>query len=150
MDFSNFEARFVKENRKLKMILGVVLIVFSIGSASILMQRRYYLYQGGSIFEERLLAEDVCRISFLSLANDEPNPFVVSAEIIKLVKSDPFSLNVEKILWVKSTKINHCKIALKADGKLLAFDVTLNGSDENPFYYQLIQLDEVTLNKEDT
>lgn len=150
MDFSDFEARFVKENRKLKLILSVVLIVFGIGTCSILLERRYYLYQGREVFEERPLAEEVCRLSFISLANGAPNSFVVDSEIIKLVKSEPFSLNLEKVLYVKSSTLDHCKIVVKADGKLLAFDVTLSGSDSNPFYYQLIQLDEVAVDKEDS
>jgi len=147
MSFDKFQANFVNENRKLKVILGLVLIIFAVGTAAILTERRYYLYQGREVFEERLLAVEVCRLSFMSLAEGAPNPFVVDKKIIALVKQEPFSLNVEKILMVKSTVENHCKVILRSEGKLLAFQITLAGLDGNPFYYQLIQLDEVGVEK---
>lgn len=149
MSFDKFQANFVNENRKLKIILGFALIVFSVGLASILTERRYYLYQGKEIFEERPLAVEVCRLSFLSLAEGHPNPFVVAPEIISLVKKEPFALNVEKVLMLKSVEQDHCKIIIRSAGKILAFLITLRGHDSNPFFYQLIQLDEVGLDKED-
>jgi hypothetical protein len=147
MSFDKFQANFVNENRKLKVILGLVLIIFAVGTAAILTERRYYLYQGREVFEERPLAVEVCRLSFMSLAEGSPNPFVVDKKIIALVKQEPFSLNVEKMLMVKSTAENHCKVILRSEGKLLAFQITLAGLDDNPFYYQLIQLDEVGVEK---
>lgn len=149
MDFAEFEASFVKENRKLKAALFFALLV---GVTAICIQytsRKLYLYQGKAIFEERPLAEEVCRLSFMSLAEGSPHPYVVSSEIIKLVKKEPFTMNVDKLLLVKSTAENHCKVILKSQGKLLAFDVTLLGSNSNPFFYQLAQLDEVGIDKED-
>ena len=147
MSFDKFQASFMNENRKLKVILGLVLIVFSVGTAAILSERRYYLYQGREVFEERPLAVEVCRLSFMSLAEGAPNPFVVDKKIISLVKQEPFSLNVEKVLMVKSTETDHCKVILRSEGKLLAFQITLAGHDANPFYYQLVQLDEVGIEK---
>jgi hypothetical protein len=149
MSFDKFQANFVNENRKLKLILGFVLIVFSLGLTSILTERRYYLYQGKEIFEERPLAVEVCRLSFLSLADGHPNRFVVAPEIISLVKKEPFGLSVEKVLMVKSVEQDHCKIIIRSAGKLLAFLITLKGQDSNPFFYKLVQLDEVGVEKED-
>lgn len=149
MDFAEFEASFVKANRRLKAVLFLTLLV---GVAAICIQytsRKLYLYQGKTIFEERPLAEEVCRLSFMSLAEGTPHPYVVSSEIIKLVKKEPFKMNVERLLVVKSTVENHCKVVLKSQGKLLAFDVTLQGSSANPFFYQLTQLDEVGATKEE-
>ncbi|MBI2519468.1 MAG: hypothetical protein HYV97_03600 [Bdellovibrio sp.] len=149
MNFDEFEAKFVKENFKLKIALAVSLIVFSIGTVSILIQKRYYLYKGGPIFEERPLAEEVCRQSFVTLAEGNPNPNLVSFGIIELATKESFSLSIEKIYQVKSLEVGACKIILKSDGKLMAFKVALDGSNANPFYYKLTQIDEIPVTKEE-
>ncbi|MBL7665289.1 MAG: hypothetical protein JNM93_09155 [Bacteriovoracaceae bacterium] len=143
MSFDDFSSSFVKENRKLKMALAISLIIFSIGTISLLAEKRYYLYQGGEIFDERPLAEEVCRQAFMTLAQGSPNPFVVSSEIIELVNKEPFSLTVDKILQIKSLEIGACKIILKSEGQLLAFKVILEGRDTNPFFYKLTELNEI-------
>lgn len=148
MNYDNFEAAFVKENRKLKLVLGLVILLMGLALAAIVTQQRFYLYRGAEIFEERPLAVEVCRLGFISLAEGEPHRYVVSKEIIDLVKKEPFSLNVEKILQLVSTMENQCKIILKADGKLIAFKITLQGSNSHPFFYQLSQLDELAVEKE--
>ncbi|HAZ13934.1 MAG: hypothetical protein A2X86_08200 [Bdellovibrionales bacterium GWA2_49_15] len=149
MDYDEFEAKFVKENFKLKIALAVSLIIFSIGTASILLEKRYYLYKGGALFEERPLAEEVCRQSFNTLAEGNPNPNVVSSGIIELAKKESFSLSIEKIYQVKSLEVGACKIILKSDGKLMAFKVALDGNNSNPFYYKLNQIDEIPVPKEE-
>lgn len=149
MNYQEFEASFMKQNRKLKIALVAVLVMTSGTILLAITQKRYFLYRGSSIFEERPLAEEVCRQSFTSLVEGEPHPFVVSDEIIKLVKAEPFQVVVDKILMIKSSMENHCKIVLKSQGKLMAFDVTLEGNTKNPFFYRLVQLDEISAEKEE-
>jgi len=148
MNFDEFQAAFVKENRKLKIIIFLMIIVFGFGSVFNIINRRYYLYKGGAIFEERPLVEEICRLGFVSLAEGEPNPYVVSTGLIKAAKNDQFRVMVDKLLLVKSTEVDTCKIILKSEGKLVAFKVSLSGTDENSFYYKLTQLDETLAEKE--
>ncbi len=149
MDFDEFEAKFVKENFKLKIALAVSLIIFSIGTTAILLEKRYYLYKGGAIFEERPLAEEICRLGFTTLAQAEPNQNVVSAGIIELAEKESFSLTIDKIYQVKSLEVGACKIILLSEGKLMAFKIFLEGSNTYPFYYKLGQIDEIPAAKED-
>lgn len=125
-----------------------MLVVFGLGTSSILMQRKYFLYKGKEIFEERPLAVEVCRIGFISLIQGEPNPYTVSKGIIDLVKNELFHLNLEKILALTSLGTGECKILLKADGRLMAFKIILEGKDENPFFYKLNELEELAVDKE--
>lgn len=148
MNFDEFQAAFVKENRKLKIIIFLMIIVFGIGSVFNIIDRRYYLYKGGAIFEERPLVEEICRLGFATLTKGEPNPYVVSLGLIEAAKKEQFRLVVDKLLLVKSTEVDSCKIILKSEGKLVAFKVSLSGSDKNPFYYKLTQLDETLAEKE--
>lgn len=148
MSFDKFQADFMKENRKLKIIIGVSLIIFSIGTITNLLERKYFIYQGGSIFEERPLAEEVCRLGFVSIVDGNPNPFVVSKGIIELVKKDPFALTINKILKLSSSELGSCHLILKADGRLMAFKVKLQGHETNPFFYKLIEIEELAEKEE--
>lgn len=149
MSFDKFQADFMKENRKLKIIIGISLIIFSIGTVSNLFERKYFLYKGGSLFEERPLAEEVCRLGFLSIVSESPNPFVVSKEIIDLVKKEPFTMAVEKILKLSSSELGNCQLILKADGKLKAFKIKLQGHESNPFFYKILEIEELALKEEE-
>lgn len=149
MNFDEFRADYVKENRILKIILGASLVIFSVATMISFSSTRYYLYKGKEIFQERLLSEDVCQLGFSTLVEGNPNPFVVSKGMMDLVKRDPFLISVTKYLQVKSLETGACKIILKADGKLLAFKVLMEGSDEHPFYYKISEINELAVEKGD-
>lgn len=148
MNYDNFEASFTKENKKLKIVLAITILISLTAVIFQFFDRRFFLYQGGSIFEERPLAEEICRLSFVGLAAGTPNPHVVHHEVIKIAEKDNFSMTIDKILQVKSLEVGACKIIIKSEGILTAFKIMLHGSDENPFYYKLIQLDEVLAKEE--
>lgn len=148
MNFENFEASFTKENRKLKIVLAITILISLTAVIFQFFDRRYFLYRGGAIFEERPLAEEICRLAFVGIAGGTPNPHVVHEEVIKIAEKDNFSMTIDKIFQVKSLEVGACKIVLKSEGVLTAFKITLQGSDKNPFYYKLIQLDEVPAKEE--
>jgi hypothetical protein len=148
MNFDDFEMSYRKENRKLKLALAITLIITSLTTLSVLLQKKYYLYKGKEIFEERLLASEVCRLGFESLASGEPNTYVVTDEIIKLVNENPFALQVDKIIKLQSLEEGTCKIILKSQGKLVAFKIGLDESTLYPFNYKLIQLDELAVKEQ--
>jgi len=148
MSYENFEASFTKENKRLKFMLSTAIVISLIAIVLQFFNRRYFLYQGASIFEERPLAEEVCRLAFVGLAEGSPNSFVVHEEVIKIAKESDFSLPIEKILQVQSLEKEACKIVLKSEGSLTAFKIKLVGSYSNPFYYKLIQLDEIQASEE--
>lgn len=146
--FEEFQAAFIKENRKLKIIIGLMIIIFGIGTTALLLQRKYFLYQGKEIFEERPLAVEVCRLGFMTLINGEPHPHVVTKGIIDLVKKEPFTIEVEKVLQLKSLEPGACKIVFRSDKKLVAFKIILDSSDSFPFFYKLNELVELSADEE--
>lgn len=148
MSYDNFEASFTKENKKLRIVLAITILISLTAVILQFFDRRYFLYQGGSIFEERPLAEEICRLAFVGLAGGTPNPHVIHDEVIKIAEKDNFSMTIDKIFQVKSLEVGACKIILKSEGMLTAFKIKLQGSDKNPFYYKLIQLDEVPAKEE--
>lgn len=148
MEYDNFEASFTKENKKLKVVLAIAILISLSAVIMQFLDRRYFLYKGGAIFEERPLAEEVCRLAFVGLASGTPNSHVVHDEVIKIAEKDNFSIPIDKIFQVKSLEEGACKIVLKSEGALAAFKIKLQGSNKNPFYYKLIQLDEIPAKEE--
>jgi hypothetical protein len=148
MNYDNFEASFTKENKKLKIVLAITILISLTAVIFQFLERRYYLYQGKGIFEERPLAEEICRLAFVGLATGVPNTHVVHHEVIKIAERDNFSVPIDKIFQVKSLEVGTCKIILKSEGILTAFKIKLQGNDKNPFFYKLIQLDEVPAKEE--
>lgn len=146
--FEDFQAAFIKENRKLKIIIGVMIIIFGIGTTALIMQNKYFLYKGKDIFEERPLAVEVCRLGFMTLVDGEPNHHVVTKGIIDLVKREPFTISVDKILQLKSIEAGACKIVFQSEKNLVAFKIILESSDDFPFYYKLNELVELAVDKE--
>ena len=145
MEFENYKATYLQENKKLKIALAITLIISSITTLSIMLQKRYFLYKGSNIFEERPLAIEICRLGFMSLANGNPNSHVITGGIIELVKNNPFHIEVEKVLKLESLEERSCKIILKTKKKLLAFKINLNESSFYPFHYKINQLDQLAI-----
>lgn len=143
MSYDNFEAVFIRENKKLKIVLAVTILVSLAALIFQFLDRRYFLYQGGAVFEERPLAEEICRLAFMGLAEGNPNVHLVHDEVIAIAEQESFLVPVDEILQVKSLEEGACKMILKSEGKLTAFKIKLLESDNHPFYYKLIQLDEI-------
>jgi hypothetical protein len=148
MNFDKFEAGFVKENKKLKLTLAITIMISLIAIIMQIFERRYFLYQGGAIFEERLMSEEICRLAFVGLANGSPNPHVVTSELIKIAHEQSFNIAIDKLLLVKSIEEGFCQIVLKSEGSITGFKLRLQASDNYPFHYKLVQLDEIALNGE--
>jgi hypothetical protein len=148
MNYDDFESSFTKANRKLKIALAITMTVAVIAIILQFFERRYFLYRGGPIFEERPMTEEVCRAGFVSLAGGVPNPHLVHHEIITLAAKENFLIPIDKIFQVESLEKGACKIVFKSEGKLIAFKVILQASHSNPFYYKLIQVDEIATKEE--
>lgn len=144
MNYDDWKVAFIKENRKLKIAIAFTLVISSLTSLSIFFQKKYYLYKGGEIFEERPLAEEVCRLAFIGLTKGEPNPYVVSDDIIDIVQKSPFDVHIDKVLKLESLEKGSCKIIIKSQEELLAFKIGLEESRFYPFHYKLIQIDELS------
>ena len=143
MNFADFEAAFVRENRKLKALVAFALLFSGATTTLVLMGKSYIIHQGGAIFEERLLAEDVCKDGFLSVAKGKPIKAFLTNGLLAILIKEPFLFNVEKVLKVDSLERGACKIIFTADGKLNGLKIGLIEGSQLPFYYQIQQIDEI-------
>src|SRR5690606_14218894 len=97
MNYDDFQSDFMKENKKLKILLVLILLTSTGICASSFFEKRYFLYKDGSIFDERPLMEEVCRLSFTTLTEGAPNPYVIEKGILDLVEKEPFILPIDKL-----------------------------------------------------
>lgn len=111
-------------------------------------EKKYYVYQGKDIFEERILSSEICRLAILSVLRGEPNGDIVLSELKTILDKEPYMLQVEKILALKSVEMHQCKMVLKAEGKIHGLKLTLVENDAFPFFYKLAQIDELSVDKE--
>jgi hypothetical protein len=149
MSFADFEHQMIKENRKLKFLFIMSFFISIAIFAMLLTQKSYFIYKGGEVFEERLLATKICEEGFLSITRGEPNPHFVTDGIIKLLQNSNFKFSVDKIVKLQSLEQGACKIIVLSEEKLLAFKVALAQSYLYPFDYKLNQIDELSIKEED-
>lgn len=148
MNFSDYEARLKVENRWMKLLVTSCLAVMTILLVKMWGEKRYYVYQGKEIFEERILASEICRLAILSVLKGDPSGDLVLSELKAILEKDPYTLQVEKVLALKSSEMHECKMVLKAEGKIHGLRLTLIENDDFPFFYKLAQIDEVSIDKE--
>ena len=145
MNFDKFEATFMTENRKLRVMMGISRLIFLALLSLMIFEKKYFIYQGHEIFEERILSEKVCLEGFQSIIGGSPDSSVVADGIISLLKSDPFELTINKVLKLESVEKNFCKIVIESEKKLMAFKMGLSEDDSNPFFYKVLSIDELAL-----
>lgn len=143
MAYEEFQATFIKENKKLRLILCVSIILFASIILLMIFEKRYFVYQGSAIFEERVLAEKVCLDGFKSISSGDSDSSLVSNGILNIIKKEPFLLAIDKVLVLKSQEKNFCKLVIESKKELLAFKIGLDESESNPFYYKVLSIDEI-------
>jgi len=148
MKFEEFEAAFIRENRKLKIWFSAILSVMSVIVIAMFCSRTYFVHQGGEIFKERLLAVDVCKEGFLGIASGNPSPLFVIDEIRKLLKHTPFDVDVTDVLVARSVEEGKCRIVTKTPKGLRSFLVTLAQDNGFDFQYKIKQIDETEVKEE--
>ena len=145
MSYEDFEAKFVKSNRYLMVMLISSLLLSGISTFLLYSKERYFVFASGEMFKERALNEQVCLESFKSIISDEPNPQVVSIAILEILKDSPFLLKIDEVLKLKSLEQGKCQIIVKSNKKLRSFNIEMIESDNFPFFYKLNAIDETEI-----
>ncbi|HAZ12502.1 MAG: hypothetical protein A2X86_19790 [Bdellovibrionales bacterium GWA2_49_15] len=149
MKFSDFEAAFVRENRILKGLLSVALILSGLSTTLVLMGKSYVIYKNGAIFHERLLAEDVCREGFLSVVSGDPSKTLITSDLLSILARDSMLFPTMTLLKVESLERGACKVIMKSEEALHAFKLGLIEGNALPFYYQIQQIDEIKVEEKE-
>lgn len=148
LNFEDFQANLIKENKKLRLFIGFSTILFVLLLSVVLMDQRYFIYRGHPIFEERILSEKICMEGFRSIATGEPDENTVTGGVVEILKKDPFLIEINKVLVLKSIDTNFCKVVVDSKGLLRAFRIGLDGKDSNPFFYKILTITELAVEEE--
>jgi len=149
MNYQNFEASFMRENRILKIGLTASLVLLVTLLLITRSQGAYFIYQGGEIFKENLLLVDICKEGFESLTKKSPHPYFVTDGIIKTLKREPFELGDYEISFLKSTDQNHCRLIVKTELSSRSFLIELKEDKEFPFAFKVSGIKESEIAREE-
>jgi hypothetical protein len=149
MKFEEFENLYVKENRKLRFIMGGVLLTLVLIIFLLLGDKKYFILRNSKLVNEKPLLTWVCNESFLSITQGTPEKNLISDSILNELKKQEFKVSVDEVLSVFEIKNDVCRIIVKGSGKVRSFLVSFKASKDYPFYYKLFEINETEPNLEE-
>lgn len=150
MNYQDFEASFMRENKILKVGLVVTLVMLLALLLITRSQRAYFIYQGGEIFKSNLLLVDICKEGFESIARKDPHPFFVTDGIISILKREPFEIEDHELSYLKSVDETHCRIIAKTLSGSRSFLLELKEDVSFPFAFKVSGIKETEVSKEES
>ena len=145
MKFETFEAKFIKQNRELRLLLGIVVILLSLNLTLVLSDKKYFVLKNSKLVNTRPLLTWACEESFISITKKSLYKDLVEDSIVNELQKSEFKVSVDEVLSVLEVKDNLCKIIVKGDGKIRSFLVSFNSKNSYPFYYKLSEINEIEL-----
>jgi hypothetical protein len=144
--FEEFENIYIKENKKLRLLmagisLGLVLII-----VLVLSDKKYFVLRDSKLITSRPLLTWVCNESFMSIAKGKPQKDLILKTILDELKKNEFKVSAEDVLSSLEVKDGLCRIIVKGEGKVRSFLVSFKSSADYPFYYKLSEITESELN----
>lgn len=147
MKYETFEAAFIKENKQLRLILGVVTLLLVLILFFILTDKKYFILKNSNLISERPLINWVCEESFKSITQNKPEKDLIDEAILKELEKNQFKVSLEEVLSVLSLKDDLCRIIVRGDGRTRSFLVNFKVNPEFPFHYKLSEINETELNQ---
>lgn len=147
MKYETFEAEFIKQNKQLRLVLGVVILLLSIILFFIITDKKYFVLKNSSLVSSRPLLTWACEESFQSITKGKPEKDLIDESILNELKTTPFNVSSDEILNALALKENLCRIIVKGDGKVRSFLINFKSSSGFPFYYKLSEINETELNQ---
>lgn len=146
MKFDNFESVFIKQNRQLRVVLGISIILMVINLTFVLSDKKYFVLKNSKLVSDRPLFTWACEEAFLNITKKTPIKDLTEDSILNELHRSEFKVNSDEVLSVLEVKDNLCRIIVKGDGKVRSFLVNFNKSTSNPFYYKLSEINETEIN----
>ena len=143
LKFEDFQSGLQKQNRFLKIHLATTSIIMAILCFFVIGQKTYFAFSSGPILIERALLEDVCKESFLSFISQSYTPQLHHPDLIKLAESSQLHIDNGEILKLSTIDGHQCKIIFKVNKALRSFVLDFETQSTLPFYYRLIEFNEV-------
>lgn len=146
MKFEDFENIYVKENKKLKLLMAIITLALVCVIILVLSDKKYFVLKNSSLVNTKPLLTWVCNESFLSIAKGKPEKDLVLDSILNELKKAEFKVTADEVLSSLEIKSDLCRIIVKGDGKVRSFLVSFKSSSDYPFHYKLSEITETELN----
>lgn len=149
MKFEEFENTYVQENKKLRFVMGTMIIMLTVILFIIATNKSYFVLSNSKLVTPRPLLAWVCSESFMSIAKGKPEKSLITDSILSELGKNEFKVSAEEVLSVLELKEDLCRIIVKGDGKIRSFLVNLEEQVEYPFRYKLTGITESELNMDE-
>ena len=146
MKFEDFENIYVKENKKLKLLMAGIILALVCVIVLVLSDKKYFVLKNSGLVNSKPLLTWVCNESFVSVAKGKPEKDLVLESILNELKKEDFKVSVDEVLSTLEIKNDLCRIIVKGGGKVRSFLVSFKNSSDYPFYYKLSEITESELN----
>jgi len=146
MNYETFESEFIKQNKQLRLVLGIVILFLVLILFFIVTDKKYFALKNSKLVSERPLLTWVCEESFQSIAKRKPEKDLIDESILNELKKSQFTVSSDEVLSVLSLKENLCRIIVKGDGKVRSFLINFKSNSGFPFFYKLSEINETEIN----
>jgi len=147
MKFENFEAEFIKQNKQLRIVLGIAVILMVANLTLILSDKKYFVLKNSKLVSDRPLLTWVCEEAFINISKKTPIKDLTETNILNELTRTEFKVSTEEIFSVLALKDDLCRIIVHGEGKTRSFLVNFNKSSNYPFYYKLSEINETEISQ---
>lgn len=142
MKYETFEAEFTKQNKQLRIVLGISVILMIVVLMLVLSDKKYFVLKNSNLVNDRPLLTWACDESFQSIAKKAPIKDLIEQSILNELGRSEFKVASDEVLSVLAVKNDLCRIIIKGDGKIRSFLIKFKTSNNYPFYYKLSEINE--------
>lgn len=146
MKFETFEAEFVKQNKQLRIVLGISIILMAMNLTFVLADKKYFVLKNSKLVSDRPLLTWVCEEAFINITKKTPIKDITEGNILNELARSEFKVSSDEVLSVLAVKDDLCRIIVKGDGKVRSFLVNFNKNPNYPFFYKLSEINETEIN----
>lgn len=147
MKYETFEAEFIKQNKQLRLVLGVVALLLGLILFFIITDKKYFVLKNSKLVSDRPLLSWACEESFQSITKRKPEKDLIDESILNELKKNSFNVSADEVLSVLVLKDDLCRIIVKGDGKVRSFLINFKSNSSFPFFYKLTEINEIELNQ---
>lgn len=147
MKYETFEAEFIKQNKQLRLVLGVVALLLGLILFFIITDKKYFVLKNSKLVNDRPLLSWACEESFQSITKRKPERDLIDESILNELKKNSFDVSADEVLSVLALKDDLCRIIVKGDGKVRSFLINFKSNSSFPFFYKLTEINEIELNQ---
>lgn len=145
MKFETFEAEFVKQNKLLRIVLGISVILMAVNLTLVLSDKKYFVLKNSKLVSDRPLLTWACEEAFINITKKTPLKDLTEVTILNELSRSEFKVSSEEVLSVLAVRDDLCRIIVKGEGKVRSFLVNFNKSTNYPFYYKLSEINETEI-----